>query len=129
MRKQYHFRFSEKGLLSWDVDRLIMLTKNSPRKWISLKAINEFDDVYWYGLGKSEGDGPPTCRNIAEHALLIKEADLNYPIILSSNGGVMDGMHRVCKAYMEGKNAIEAVQFIEDPEPNYIGKKPGDLSY
>lgn len=129
LRKQYHFHTNEKGLLSWDVDRLIELTKSLPRKTISLENINEFDDVYWYGLGENGGDERPTCRNIAEHALLIKETDLKYPVILSSDGRVMDGMHRVCKAYIEGRDEIEVVQFIEDPEPDYIGKHPDDLSY
>ncbi len=129
MRKQYHFYSSEKGLLSWDVDKLIELTRNLPVKRISLENINEFNDVYWYGLGESTGDERPTCKNIAEHALLIKETDLKFPIILSADGRVMDGMHRVCKAYIEGKNTIEAVQFIEDPIPDHIGKHPQDLPY
>jgi len=116
-------------LLSWDVDRLIELSRNLHVKLISLEKINEFDDVYWYGLGGSGGDGRPTCRSITEHALLINETDLKYPIILSVNGRVMDGMHRVCKAHIEGKSDIKAVQFIEDPEPDFIGKYPQDLSY
>ena len=129
MRKQYHFHSNEKGLLSWDVDRLIAITNHLPTKTISLDKVNEFDDVYWYDLGQSGGNERPTCRNIAQHALLINETDLTYPIILSSDGRVMDGMHRVCKAFIEGRDDIEVVQFIEDPEPDYIGKHPEDLPY
>ena len=129
MRKQYHFRSSEKGLLSWDVDRLIELSRDLPIKTISLDIINEFNDVYWYGLGENNGDERPTCKNIAEHAKLIKETDLKFPIILSVDGRVMDGMHRVCKAYIEGMNTIEVVQFNNDPDPDFVGKYPGDLPY
>jgi len=32
----------------------------------------------------------------------------------------MDGMHRVCKAYLLGWQVIKAVQFIRDPEPDEI---------
>ncbi len=129
LRKQYNFHASENGLLSWDVDRLIELTKNLPIKTIPLEEINEFNDVYWYGLSEEEGDEKPTCKNIAEHALMIQATDLKYPIILAADGRVMDGMHRVCKAFMEGKSTIDVVQFDEDPKPDYIGKNPNELPY
>ncbi len=61
--------------------------------------------------------------------LLIKETDLNYPIILSSDGRVMDGMHRVAKALLEGQETIEAVQFSQDPKPEYKDVHPDDLPY
>lgn len=33
----------------------------------------------------------------------------------------MDGMHRVAKALLLGRDDIEAVQFAEDPEPDHVG--------
>jgi hypothetical protein len=57
------------------------------------------------------------------------ETDLNYPIILSSDGRVMDGMHRVCKAWMQGEESIKAVRFPIDPEPNYIDVPEDELPY
>jgi hypothetical protein len=41
----------------------------------------------------------------------------------------MDGMHRVAKAVMEGREAIEAVQFDEDPAPDHVGLGPKELPY
>lgn len=41
----------------------------------------------------------------------------------------MDGMHRVCKAFLDGHHDIEAVRFIEDPAPDYVGVKPEKLPY
>lgn len=124
MRKQYHFRESELGLMSWDVDRLVSLTSGLPRLQIPLSAIRELDEPYWFGLGTS-----PTCRAVVEHARLMEAADLRFPIILSSDGRVMDGMHRVGKAALLGRSTIEAVQFIDDPEPDNIGAHPDDLPY
>jgi len=57
------------------------------------------------------------------------ECDLAFPVILSSDGRVMDGMHRVCKALFENRTEIEAVRFVHDPAPNYIGVDPDDLPY
>ena len=39
----------------------------------------------------------------------------------------MDGMHRVAKAALEGRSEIEAVQFEEDPEPDYLNRRLSDL--
>jgi len=41
----------------------------------------------------------------------------------------MDGMHCVCKALLEGCTDIEAIRFVIDPDPDYIGVHPDDLPY
>ena len=70
-----------------------------------------------------------SCRELAEHLRLAQEADLAYPIILSADGRVMDGMHRVMKAVLEDRAEIEAVQFDQDPEPDYVNINASDLPY
>jgi len=125
MRKQYHFRPSDHGLLAWDVDRLVELSKDFPCINVPLVDIRELDQTFWFD---AEGD-KPTCRRVAQHAKLIDETDLTHPIILSHDGGVMDGMHRVCKAVIEGMETIQAVRFAVDPEPDYIDVSPDDLPY
>jgi hypothetical protein len=64
-----------------------------------------------------------------EHMKLIDDADLSFPIILSSSGAVMDGMHRVAKATREGRKEIEAAQFDANPEPDHVGLGPDELPY
>ncbi len=70
-----------------------------------------------------------SCRQVVDHARLMQDADLSFPVILSSDGRVMDGMHRICKALLMGQSEIEAVRFLHDPEPDYIGVNPDDLPY
>ena len=125
MRKQYHFRPSKQGYYAWDVDRLVALTKNFKHQRVKLDSIREIDENFWVG----DKDDEPTYRAIVEHARLIQEADLAFPIILSSDGRVMDGMHRVAKALLEGCETIEAVKFSQDPEPDYEDVQPDDLPY
>ncbi|MEW8505371.1 MAG: hypothetical protein AB2598_01595 [Candidatus Thiodiazotropha sp.] len=122
LRKQYYFSSSSRGLCAWDVERLIKLTKDIEPELIPLNTIKELDENHWFG---EEGD-TPTCRAITEHAVLIKNTDLSFPIILSTQGRVMDGMHRVCRALMEGKEKIKAVRFAIDPEPDYVGVRSAD---
>ena len=57
----------------------------------------------------------PTCRAVAEHARDIYEAEFDYPIILSPDGVVLDGMHRLCKAWLIGMEEIEVVQLAVMP--------------
>lgn len=123
MRKQYYFRPSERGLLAWDVDRLIALSTHLPRRRVPLSQLRELDED-WSGE-----DERPTWRTLVAHMRLIHDADLAYPIILSADGAVMDGRHRAAKALLEGHEHIEAIQFGHDPEPDHVGKGPADLPY
>jgi hypothetical protein len=125
MRAQYHFRQSPQGLRAWNIHRLVEISSTLPRERVPLSAIRELDEPYWSG----EPTKFITCRQIAEHARLIRDCDLTFPVILSSDGRVMDGMHRICKALVEGLSDIEAVRFPHDPEPDYIGLHPDDLPY
>lgn len=125
MRKQYHLLPSPRGLLAWDVDRLVELSAHLPARDVPVESIRELDEPFWFG-----GQGSiPTVRAVAEHARLIEETDLRHPIILGADGRVMDGMHRVAKAYLEGRATISAVQFDEDPEPDFVGVDEASLPY
>ena len=125
MRKQYHFRKSKGRLLAWDVHQLVDLAKNIQPCAVELSAIREIDDPYWY----SAEDPPPTCRDLIGHMRLVEAADLTCPIILSPDGMVMDGMHRVTKALLQGQTRIMAVRLQTMPEPDYIDIDPDDLPY
>ena len=59
----------------------------------------------------------------------MQKADLDYPIILSSEGRIMDGMHRVLRAALDNRGEIEAVQFDHDPEPDHVNVDPSELPY
>jgi len=124
MRKQYHFRPSENGFYAWDVDKLVAKTKGMEWQLIKLSDVRELDQAYWYGE-----DSMPTCRSVTDHCRLINDADLSYPVILSSDGSVMDGMHRICRALMEGQDSIKAYKFAEHIEPDFVDVHPDDLHY
>lgn len=123
MRKQYYFRASPEGVLAWDVDRLIELTRELPRRRAPLAQIRELDEPVF---GTEE---PPTWRSLLAHVRLMDEADRQYPIILAADGAVMDGMHRAAQAVRAGAHDIEAVQFDQDPPPDHVGKGPDELPY
>ena len=96
----------------WRMSQLWETAKGLPIRKVRLSELDGFDEVRWFG-------GPrniqPTSRAIAEHARDIFAADLSYPIILSPSGEVLDGWHRICKAFITGIEELDAVQLLTLP--------------
>lgn len=46
----------------------------------------------------------------------VNNTDLKYPIIITDEGYIADGWHRVCKAILQGKSTIKAVRLKEMPK-------------
>jgi hypothetical protein len=125
VRKQYHFWPAETGFDAWDVDRLIDLSRELPIERVPVDSIGEVDTSYWF-----EGSAEvPTVRKVVEHTKLMLDVDLSFPIILGHDGRLMDGMHRIARALLEGKAEIAAVRFISPPEPDYRNCQPEELPY
>jgi hypothetical protein len=114
MSQQHHQYINGKKLI-WNVSRLIELAKDLPVRDVPISSITDFDAACWFN-----SDEKPTCRAVTEHAKRIMAVDLSYPIILSQAGNVMDGLHRVARAFLDGNAYVKAVQFTIDPEPDQI---------
>ena len=125
IRRQYHGRHTDQGYLVWDVRKLLQQAQNLPIIEVPLSEISELDDPYWY----QTPDVSPTCRHIADHFKQVSEADLAYPILLCADGGLMDGMHRVVKAYLQNLPSIKAQRLKVTPPPDYIDVDLRDLPY
>ena len=102
--------------LIYNVERLWALAAALPQRMISLSQVeSELDYPYqWFKTTN------PSPRAVAAHARRIYEADLQFPIILSARGLVMDGVHRIAKCWLLGLVEISAVQFTEDPKPDDV---------
>ncbi|AYO53296.1 hypothetical protein [Acinetobacter wuhouensis] len=123
MRKQYHFRQVGDDTCIWDVHRLVELSQNFLTIEIPLIEIRELNESYWFP------DIYPTTQQIIDHIQLVQDADLKYPIIVCAEGRVMDGMHRVAKAKLQGQLTIQAVKFEVTPQPDFINVDADDLNY
>lgn len=87
--------------------------------------VAELRENHWYFHDSSI----PSPLSIVEHTKLIYESDTSFPVILDSNGRVMDGMHRICRAILDGQSVIPAVKFKKDPEPDFRNCDPDELPY
>jgi hypothetical protein len=108
-----HSRAVPGGRAFYLTERLWELAAGLPVESIPIDSIAEFDEDCWFG-GRAV-----TCRMVAQHAARIQQADLAYPVILSSDGRLMDGGHRISKAWINGLTTITAVRFETDPQPDY----------
>ena len=70
-----------------------------PIERVAVDAIGEVDTSYWF----DGSDEVPTVRKVVEHVRLISQVGVSYPIILGPDGRVMDGMHRIVRALLEGR--------------------------
>jgi hypothetical protein len=110
---QKHSRTVPGGRAYFDTERLWQLAADLPVEMVAIDAIAEFDQNCWFGE-------PPTCREVARHAKQMLDADLDYPVLLSSDGRLMDGRHRIGKAWLLGLTEVKAQRFTQDPEPDWI---------
>ena len=114
-----HSHLTDRGRSFWNTARLWELAQGLPVQTVPLDRLAEFDQDCWFGP-----DAAPTCRAVAAHAKRIQEADLSHPVILAADGRLMDGGHRVSKAWLLGLSEIAAVRFETDPEPDWIEPLP-----
>lgn len=59
---------------------------------------------------------------ITEDWKRVAHADLSYPIIVNDLHGVVDGVHRIAKAYQLNKRYISAKRIKTMPEPDIVFK-------
>jgi len=101
------------GRAHWWTENLWAASAELPVIEVAIDDIAEFDQDCWF-RGRA-----PSCREVAEHARRINEADLSYPVILSASGVLLDGGHRVSRAWLEGRTSVKARRFDVDPEPDW----------
>lgn len=57
-----------------------------------------------------------SCPNIFEfmtHYRLVENANLDYPILINNLWQIIDWRHRLCKAILQGKKNINAIQILD----------------
>ena len=100
---------------TWLVTRLWELSRDLVPFEYAVADFTGLDRDCWFG-----DVHVPTIRSVLEHIARIEAADLEHPIILGENGEVMDGVHRICKAWLRGRSTLPAVRFATNPPPDII---------
>jgi hypothetical protein len=114
-RPHTHSVMIDGHLHTWEVPRLWALAEGLPTFEYEVRRFAGFDDVMWFGDGH-----PPTVRAVLDHVHRVQTADLSRPILLSEVGRVMDGVHRLCRALIEGRDTVTAVRFVPTPAADRV---------
>ena len=99
----------------WRMTTIWAAAAGKPGVAVELDRLGVLDAVVWFGGPR---DVRPTVRRVAEHARDIASADLSYPIIMTRAGEVLDGAHRIARAYLEGARTITAIVLEDWPPPD-----------
>ena len=103
-------KFGDK-VYKWHVPDLQAAAADLPVSEVSTARFDLGVDA-WFGEACS-----PTIANVVHHMRYIRSADLENPIILSCEGHVFDGLHRLAKCLLDDIPMIKCKQFQINPEP------------
>ena len=106
----------------WRMPTIWAAAAGRPQVSLAIEQLGLLDEVVWFGGPKNV---EPTVRRIAEHARDIMGADLSYPIIVTKAGDVLDGAHRVAKAYLDGTGSVPAIVLDDWPPPDAVVEASG----
>jgi len=65
-------------------------------------------------------DPAQSIVNMRDHLERMEAANTDWPLILSAEGEVMDGRHRLAKALVEGYPQIRVQRFVRTPTPSDV---------
>ena len=118
----------------YDVYKLIAYSETLPQVDAPLDELGACLDVLcWSGQNENTKIGPNTIikafreagswdklyelyPELSRHAKRVQFADLSHPILLDPENHVIDGVHRLTKAFIEGQVAIKAKKLDKIPE-------------
>lgn len=100
------------GKRRWDMSTLVAAAENQEEFELDLLSID---------LSRYPWKFEDWCyMSFLFHFKRCQEANLKYPIILSPEGYIVDGWHRVAKAIMKGDTVIKAKRLKVMPDPDEV---------
>jgi len=83
----------------YKVADIIFAAKDLPIEKVDIRLLDK-----WYNLGLDEQD--VTLVDVARKIKHVLSVDFKHPIIISDDGAVLDGKHRLTKALYLGKKTV-----------------------
>jgi hypothetical protein len=104
----------DKYIYSVDMMMAYVNTNKHPIEKVPvLKHLQQLQQPVWGDYSPSDVLQHPERKKYADNIKRIKEADLSYPIFMTSKYQIIDGYHRFLKAVQENQMHIKA--YIFDP--------------
>ena len=107
---------------AWEGSTNQQVTRGN-KKWLISTLIEKSKDfeVFDYNiehldLSNSVWEPMEVMYQFIQHVKMCEDADIECPIILNEDNSVLDGWHRMIKAFMQGDKTIKAVKFKDQPD-------------
>ena len=97
----------------WNLSELWRLSEDFPIKAVPVSDL--WDEMYSKVWCWQNEDEVINNQFFLHHMKRVLDADLNYPIILSEENYIFDGVHRLMKCKLYNIETINCVQFTKDP--------------
>ena len=99
------------GTHVWEVSKLWELARDLPKVKVPLDKFPVWEP-------EEDGWAIQGLRDFVAHVERVFDADIDFPVLLSPDGWVMDGVHRIAKARLLGVKSLMAVRFKVMPPPD-----------
>lgn len=117
----------EKNIYSVDMMIAYVNTNKLKAETISIEENKwQLDQPVWGDYSPSDVLKHPEKKKYAENIQRIKDADLSYPIFMTSKHQIIDGYHRFLKAIKHGDKTIKAYVFEPQLMKKFIVNKELD---
>lgn len=101
------------GKSVWKTEDLWEAAKGMPVESLPVSLfVGQLEGTCW-----TQGDEDVTPNWVLCHTRRILDADMDYPIIVDKGGIILDGVHRLCKAVIEGREFIPVQRLVLLPVP------------
>lgn len=104
---------------AWNVQTLWDAAKDLPTYEVPLIGMDVSNIGVWDGAASG-------YLAYLAHMKLILDADMSYPIILTPEGSIADGRHRLGKAIIEGRTKVSIVRLPFMPVPDWTFDDDGN---
>lgn len=102
----------EKNTYSVDMMMAYVNAHKLPIQRISIEEnLWQIEQPVWGDYSPSDVLRNPSKKKYAENIQRIRNADLSYPIFLTSKGQIIDGYHRILKAIQQEEKTVKAYVF------------------
>ena len=117
-----------KHIYSVDMMMAFVNTHKHPIEKIKIdENLWQLDQNVWGDYSPSDVLKHPERKKYAENIQRIKDADLSYPIFMTSKHQIIDGYHRFLKAVKENRPTINAYVFDSALMKKFIVNKELDF--
>lgn len=123
--KTYH---NNKNIYSVDMMLCYIKTQGHQKQKLPIEEfLPQLNEKVWTPWSPMDVIEKPHLKKYKEDVERIEKANLAYPVIVTGKHTIVDGYHRIAKAYLENKKNVDAYVFDSELMNKFILDKNMDI--